>query len=227
MEALLPFPKSMDEIPLDYDVFKKGDWRGPQARLMGLGYWLGFRIHKLWLGFAVVAVSSALIGLPLAFQWSLWFEVPLMLLGALLFVVYVLMRVFKIDQTCRNAWDNFIQQLDDDVYDVDGVISDEVRWHEGVHIWQKQSQAWGRHSTRYVGDPRGLPLPVLKKLQPYYRRHAECQAYAIEVVKGFDTLVNVAKSASKPIYALGMTEQEAFDLIGRYARGWEAVQSET
>jgi hypothetical protein len=217
MEKLLPMPSSIDELPLDFDVYKKGDWRGPQAKAYGVGDWLARRIQSV----GMLIVMSALVGAGIAagafVHWA-WL-VPAGLLG----VLYVLLRVFEVDKAAENAWKHFIQQLDDDVYQKDGIISEETRWHEAGHIWQKMRQFWGVHSSRYVLDPRGLPLPVLKNMKPYYRRHAEAQCYALEVAKGFDTQVEASKSMSNPVYALGVTEQDAFELIGKYRRRWEPL----
>lgn len=216
---LLPFPASLDDIPLDYDIYKKGDWHGPISRLYGLGVWLARRIHTIWMAMVVVAVVGATLAGGFLHHWG-WFIPP-----GPLFVLYVLLRVFEIDHAADNAMENFIQQLDDDVYSPDGTISEATRWHEGGHVWQGENNT--AHKWRYILDPRGLPVPWLKTMTPYYRCHAEAQAYALEVVKGFDTMKSVSKSMSKPLYALGVNEAEAFDLIKRYATRWNIIDSGT
>lgn len=76
--------------------------------------------------------------------------------------------------------------------------------HEGVHAWQAKTRAL--HGVRYLG--RG------------YRRHAEAQAYALEVALGERSLEVAARSMADPIYAMGLSVEEAEGWILAYVARW-------
>lgn len=87
-------------------------------------------------------------------------------------------------------------------------VSPSLMAHEGTHIFQKDSN--NRHWMRYNTSKR-------------YRRHAEAQAYAVEVVffaKPFDDAVT---SLCKPIYRMKWSRSEATELLQLYADGWQEV----
>jgi len=85
-------------------------------------------------------------------------------------------------------------------------VPESLMLHEGVHDWQQRTRSL--HSVRYTLSRR-------------YRRHAEAQAYGLEVALGMRSMQSAARSMSDPIYAMGLSHAKAESWIAVYVGRWE------
>lgn len=111
-------------------------------------------------------------------------------------------------RAARRALDDYHQQIGGVHYAPRGAtlpLSREIEMHERVHGWQGKRHT--AHALRYTFSRR-------------YRRHAEAQAYALEVVLELDTLAATSGHMADPIYALGLTPDESAGWILAYVARW-------
>lgn len=219
MIQLLPFPASQGEIPLDYPVYETGDWHGPLARFVGAFAWLGLNLRRPALAIGWVLGCAAAGVLPIAVEWiNPWLVfVPVLALFA-----YPAALRLRLDRLARNWWDNFHKAIGGNAYRAAAKAwKESTRNHEGVHVWQRANNS--RHTLRYSLDPRGLDLPGLRDRVPYYRAHAEIQAYAFEVARGYRTMSEAVGSLTRPIYALGLDDDAARGLLREYVIAWREL----
>lgn len=201
-----PTPRIAD-VPVDYPIHLKGDWRGVRARAFGALLWLGLNMYDS--GFVIAYFCSASLA-----SFALG-PAPIILAV----FAYVLAHGAGAKRAARNVWDNYTIAIGGRAYvnDVDAVAHSTIL-HEGVHIWQAHNNRF--HALRYSLDPRGLPFPVLREHVATYRAHAEAQAYAIEVALRYRSAASAARALVAPIYATGLDDDAALALIQEYARAW-------
>lgn len=130
-------------------------------------------------------------------SWWLRIFGPIILLGDWL-GVRVATRFLDDYWTTAGGWNHAPRGFD-------GEVPRGLELHESVHDWQKRTCR--AHDVRYV-------------VSLDYRRHAEAQAYALEVVLGLRDLMAAARSMADPIYAMALTESAAQGWILAYMSRW-------
>ena len=224
LTKMLPFPTTIDEIPVDYEIRLKGDWRGVWANLTGALLWLGLNLYDKRLAFGWVAgCALAMVGSIVAtatFAWSPWWVV----VPVLMLLAYPIALRAGAHKLAQNVWQNFTMAISGRVYALDlANVSAATIIHEGVHIWQRSRAKLGglAHDVRYTLDPRGLNVPVLRDKVAWYRAHSEAQAYAIEVALGHRSMTAASVSLAKKVYATGLTRADAWALLTPYVECWQ------
>lgn len=213
---MIPFPKSIDEIPLDYPVHETGDYRGVAARAIGALAWVGYNLRTPSLAIAWVALCAAggvwMIADPRINPWFVFVFVFALFL-------YPLVTDLKLDRFAEKWRDYLHKHIAGRVYKARLVeFSIRAREHEGVHVWQRRRFWW--HALAITFDPRGI-VPGIPGIP--YRAHAEAQAYAYEVARGHRTLSKVTDKLNQWFYFTGLDRDQTRTLILEYKLGWDGV----
>ena len=134
--------------------------------------------------------------------------------GPVAWVVFTFLRMLRWlgNDWATRTYERFIQNIGDVIYYEGAPPTRSIRMHEAVHTWQHRHLGQLRFLWRYYATRDG-------------RRHAEAQAYAVEVVLFGRSAEERARAASDPVYAMGWEPAEARALIDRYVaayrRDWE------
>jgi hypothetical protein len=200
---MMPMPGSLDELP-EIEVRRKGDWKGPIAKLIGLGVWFGAKTSRM-LPFAVAFGALAVASVPNGWVVSA-------VLSTLVALALVVVSV-RVPRTVDKFMNRFHTVIGDTLYTTVGAdldnLSESLLMHEKCHRWQQvQNKA---HNSRYL-------------LSVKYRRHAEAQAYSLEVVFYGRDLKRAASSMADPIYVMLLEPDEALSLMGEYIPLWEELK---